>query len=133
MALSKSLDGVAEKLSTTHLEVHATRKDMIETFKIVKAMQEEAEQTKKKEVIKNLKTWLTYTDPATSHQAACRKWQPGTGEWLIDGIRFREWKRSRGSFMWLNGIRELLIPSMRVLHLISHSWVRKDNTGVSIA
>jgi hypothetical protein len=84
------LSAVAEKLSDTHLEVHATRTSVIATFEVVSKMQEETEQEKKREMIKTLTTWLAYTDPATSHQAAYRKWQPGTEQWLIDGVRFRE-------------------------------------------
>jgi hypothetical protein len=106
MALSKSIDGVAEKLSATQLEVHATRKDVVATFEAVKIIQDETEKEKRKNLIASVTTWLTHTDPDTSHQAAYRKRQPGTGQWLIYSIGFREWKRSHGAFMWLNGIRK---------------------------
>ncbi|RYO93373.1 hypothetical protein DL762_001072 [Monosporascus cannonballus] len=104
MALSKSLDEVGEKLSATQLEVNATREGVMATFDLIKAMQEEANEEKKKQMIRDVTTWLTYTDPATSHQAAYRKRQPGTGQWLIDNVGFGEWKRSPGSFIWLKGI-----------------------------
>jgi hypothetical protein len=113
IALSKSMEEVTERLNTTHVEVYATRKDVVATFEIVKTIQNEADEERRKDMIRNVKAWLTYTDPATSHQAASKKCQPGTGQWLVNGVRFREWKRSRGSFMWLNGIRKLFDPDMQ--------------------
>jgi hypothetical protein len=108
MALSKSLSGVAEKLSATQVEVHATREGVVATLEAMGKMQKEAEKLRVERTRQSLVTWLKYTDPTTSHQAAQKKRQPGTGEWLLESIRFREWKRTRGSFMWLNGIRESL-------------------------
>ncbi|KAM0669460.1 hypothetical protein ACQRIT_004580 [Beauveria bassiana] len=103
-ALGRSLDEVAEKISTTQLEVRATQQGVIATFEAVKAIQKDVDEEDKKNMIRDLTVWLTYADPAASHQAAHRKRQPGTGTWLINGVRFREWKRRRGSFMWLKGI-----------------------------
>jgi len=133
MMLSKSLDGVAENLSATQLDVQATKEGVIATLKVVNAMQEDADEEKRKQMIRNVTTWLTYTDPTTSHQAANRKRQSGTGQWLINGVKFREWKRSRGSFMWLKGIRELSASSTQFTPILTaYSRVRKDNTSVSI-
>ncbi|KAM3479755.1 hypothetical protein MY8738_005313 [Beauveria namnaoensis] len=103
-ALGRSLDEVAEKISTTQLELRATQQGVIATFEAVKAIQKDVDEEDKKNMIRDLTVWLTYADPAASHQAAHRKRQPGTGTWLINGVRFREWKRRRGSFMWLKGI-----------------------------
>ncbi|KAL7789091.1 ankyrin repeat-containing domain protein [Trichoderma ceciliae] len=104
LTLNKALDGVTEKLDTTFVEVHATRNGVVSTLAVVKAIQSVAKEEKRKTLIKNISTWLTHADPATSHQAASRKRQNGTGQWLLNGVRFREWKRSRGSFLWLFGI-----------------------------
>jgi hypothetical protein len=49
--------------------------------------------------------WLSTTDPSSNHHAACRKHQHRTGEWLINRVDFKEWKRTRNSLIWLYGIR----------------------------
>jgi hypothetical protein len=49
--------------------------------------------------------WLHTTDPSSNHRAACGKHQPSTGDWFIKGPDMEEWKRTRGSLIWLYGIR----------------------------
>lgn len=49
--------------------------------------------------------WLSPPDPSLNHNAACKKRQPTTGAWFIEGDQFDKWKRSSNSFLWLHGIR----------------------------
>ena len=49
--------------------------------------------------------WLSPPDPSSNHHAACKKRQPTTGMWFIDGEDFKRWKGDLNSFIWLYGIR----------------------------
>lgn len=49
--------------------------------------------------------WLSKADPSSNHHSACKKHQPGTGEWLINRTDFEEWKKTPGLLLWLHGIR----------------------------
>jgi ankyrin repeat domain-containing protein 50 len=47
--------------------------------------------------------WLSITDPSLNHNAACKKHQPTTGEWLIRRGEFEKWKNMLNSHLWLCG------------------------------
>ena len=49
--------------------------------------------------------WLSAPDPSSNHNAACKKQQPTTGAWFIEGDAFANWKEKPRSFIWLHGIR----------------------------
>lgn len=48
--------------------------------------------------------WLKHSlpDPSTEYVIARKKFQKGTGLWLVDGDEFKSWSKSNNSFMWLN-------------------------------
>lgn len=48
--------------------------------------------------------WLGTTDPSSNHYAACKRRQPGTGKWFIEGSCMESWKKP-DSLLWLHGIR----------------------------
>ncbi|KAJ6780228.1 hypothetical protein PWT90_01955 [Aphanocladium album] len=48
--------------------------------------------------------WLRAPDPSTNLSKARQLYQPGTGQWLLQGDAYRSWKRDPGSFLWLYGI-----------------------------
>jgi hypothetical protein len=52
--------------------------------------------------------WLSPPDPSSNHNAACKKKQPMTGAWLVEGPQFEEWKTRPNSFLWLHGIRKYI-------------------------
>lgn len=45
---------------------------------------------------------LAAPDPSSNHNAACKKRQPDTGNWLINGDAFVEWK-TKPFLLWLHG------------------------------
>jgi len=55
--------------------------------------------------------WLSAPDPSVNHNAACKKRQPTTGTWFVDGDVFNNWKMGQCSFVWLHGIREFASES----------------------
>jgi ankyrin repeat domain-containing protein 50 len=52
---------------------------------------------------KEIRQWLTKTDPISNHTAACAKHEPGTGEWFILSHEFSQWLLP-GRSLWLHGI-----------------------------
>jgi len=106
--MNKTLDKMSQQLGATQIDIYNTRQDTSATWKSVAAMQKDGAEKKRKETQRSVIKWLSVTDPSSNLQAASRKHEPGTGRWLLDGIRFREWKRAQRSLMWLYGIRKYL-------------------------
>jgi hypothetical protein len=52
---------------------------------------------------KNILQWLTKVDPSSNHNEACKKHEPGTGEWFINSHEFSYWMLP-GCSLWLHGI-----------------------------
>src|SRR5271169_3087055 len=52
---------------------------------------------------KEIRQWLTKTDPISNHTAACAKHEPGTGDWFISSHEFSYWLLP-GRSLWLHGI-----------------------------
>lgn len=48
--------------------------------------------------------WLRGADPSTNHNAARKKHEPGTGDWLLNLKDFETWKDGEGGVLWLYGI-----------------------------
>lgn len=48
--------------------------------------------------------WLRGADPSTNHNAARKKHEPGTGDWLLNLKEFGAWKNGEGGILWLYGI-----------------------------
>ncbi|KAG0634235.1 hypothetical protein HOY80DRAFT_1099822 [Tuber brumale] len=48
--------------------------------------------------------WLNVVDPASNYSSAIDVREPGTGNWLLEGDEYREWKGGRGGVLWLYGI-----------------------------
>ena len=52
-----------------------------------------------------IRLWLKPPDPTTNYNTAVEARQVGTGAWLIQSQDFVDWMTTRGSFMWICGIR----------------------------
>ncbi|KAI9783618.1 MAG: hypothetical protein M1816_001209 [Peltula sp. TS41687] len=48
--------------------------------------------------------WLETVTPSSNHNAACKKHEPGTGEWFLRSPKFDNWKDAHNSILWLYGI-----------------------------
>lgn len=48
--------------------------------------------------------WLSPPDPSTNLNHARELHQSGTGQWLLDSDKYKLWKATPGSFLWLYGI-----------------------------
>lgn len=53
-----------------------------------------------KEILK----WLSAPDPSTNFNAAHKRRHNGTGKWLLENKVYKDWKLTRGSFIWLHGV-----------------------------
>lgn len=58
----------------------------------------------------------------------------GTGQWILDNDRYRNWEQSRNGLLWINGLRELTALLSRnswlTLCLLRGMW--KNRTCVRI-
>ncbi|CUS12036.1 unnamed protein product, partial [Tuber aestivum] len=48
--------------------------------------------------------WLNVVDPASNFSYALALREPGTGNWLLKGPEYIDWKGGRGGVLWLYGI-----------------------------
>lgn len=106
--MNKTLSKIAQKLDTTQSDIDHISKDVSATLETLTATKKDNAEKEGRETLKKVIKWLSVTDPSSNLQAASGKHEPGTGQWLLDGIRFREWKRTKKSFMWLYGIRKYI-------------------------
>ncbi|KAH9880790.1 hypothetical protein IAQ61_001084 [Plenodomus lingam] len=49
-------------------------------------------------------SWLGAPDPSTNYHKADKQRQTGTGLWLLKSAKFKDWKESAASQLWLYGI-----------------------------
>lgn len=74
--------------------------DTSSLLKVVRDAQMESER-------EGLLSWLCTVNPSEAYNAARDKHMRGTSGWLVEESKeFRDWKKSAGSVLWLNGKRE---------------------------
>jgi Cdc6-like AAA superfamily ATPase len=64
--------------------------------------------------------WLRGVDPSINHNAARRKHEPGTGNWLLNLEGFKQWRDGDSGILWLYGIPgagKTVLTSMVAEHL----------------
>ena len=68
-------------------------------------------------------SWLSAPDPSTDYHKAHKQRQAETGLWLLDGLKFTEWKERAASRLWLYGIPgcgKTILSSTVIEHLLQH-------------
>ncbi|KAJ6541683.1 hypothetical protein B0H19DRAFT_1268649 [Mycena capillaripes] len=76
--------------------------------------------------------WLSPLNFFLRHADISPARQEGTGEWLLNDSRFREWVSEKGRTLWCHGIPgagKTVLASMVVDHLSAHS--QQENIGVA--
>jgi hypothetical protein len=53
---------------------------------------------------KEVLAWLKGADPTTNYNAARRKHEPHTGDWLLQSSTFELWRKEHAQILWLSGI-----------------------------
>jgi hypothetical protein len=48
-------------------------------------------------------SWLGAPDQRANHDAACQKHESGTGKWLLESEKYKIWKASSATHLWLHG------------------------------
>ena len=48
--------------------------------------------------------WLSATHPSNKRNEVEQRRHPGSGGWLMDDTRYKTWKSTPGSFLWLSGM-----------------------------
>jgi ankyrin repeat domain-containing protein 50 len=81
-----------------------------ETLKVVRAIQDsvkEVSESIQKMTItdrhKRILKWLKSSDPSVNHNAARKKHEPTTGDWLLESEIFTKWREGTKASLWLNG------------------------------
>ena len=77
--------------------------------------------------------WLTAPDPSTNYHKAHKQRQAETGLWLLESAKFKKWKESAASRLWLYGIPgcgKTILSSTLVEHLLQHC---SDDPSIVIA
>ncbi|CUS15232.1 unnamed protein product, partial [Tuber aestivum] len=85
---------VEEQISKLHLLLTTA------TTKTVTKVLQKLEENKFQEV----QRWLNVVDPATNYSSARAVRETGTGDWLVKGPEYIDWKEGRGGVLWLHGI-----------------------------
>jgi hypothetical protein len=78
-------------------------------------------------------SWLSAPDPSTNYHKAHKQRQAKTGLWLLESVKFAEWKESAASRLWLYGIPgcgKTILSSTIVEYLLQHCH---DDTSVVTA
>jgi len=50
--------------------------------------------------------WFSPANPNQNHATARKIYQRGTGKWLVEGPKFRNWITTPNAGLWIHGIRE---------------------------
>ena len=82
---------------------------------------EEERRTKEQayEMRKKILTWLSPDDFEGTHQGHFKKRFENTGQWLLNDLRFRDWKDgTKSSLLWCHGARKSYIYFMLIYALI---------------
>jgi hypothetical protein len=98
MHINKSVTELRQEYATTQIDVAAIRTGVAATQADISARQMD-------EYRRRIIQWLSTVDPSSNHNAAWKKHQPTTGEWLIKRPDFEEWEKTGGLLLLLCGIR----------------------------
>jgi hypothetical protein len=77
------------------------------------------------ERLRKICSWLSAPDPSTNYYKAHKQRQAETGLWLLEGVKFAEWRESAASRLWLYGIPgcgKTILSSTIVEHLLQHCY-----------
>jgi hypothetical protein len=75
------------------------------------------------EKLSKICSWLSAPDPSTNYHKAHKQRQAETGLWLLESVKFAEWKESAASRLWLYGIPgcgKTILSSTVIEHLLQH-------------
>jgi hypothetical protein len=73
--------------------------------------------------LEKIYSWLSAPNPSSNYYKAHNRRQAETGLWLLESAKFREWKDSATSRLWLYGIPgcgKTILSSTIVEHLLQH-------------
>ncbi|CUS06945.1 unnamed protein product, partial [Tuber aestivum] len=54
--------------------------------------------------LQKIQKWLNVVDPTLNYSSALKLREPGTGNWLLQGREYMDWKEGRRGLLWLHGI-----------------------------
>ena len=76
-----------------------------ETLKVILAIQDSVQTMIISEKHDKILKWLNLSiEPSTNHNAARKKHQPATGDWLLESELFTAWTKATSASLWLHGL-----------------------------
>jgi hypothetical protein len=51
--------------------------------------------------------WLGPVDPNINHSNAVKLHEPGTGEWIFDHEKYKEWESKENTALWIHAKRNI--------------------------
>lgn len=95
-----SIDGISDTLS---MFASANELFLGLTSEVMHHVVRDVNRSKREKWQKDIRSWLSPTDPSINHKIACELRHMGTMAWFIRGDT-SEWKWSKpGSFLWIHG------------------------------
>ena len=107
-----STHAIEDYLTSLRLEnweqAELLRRDVQAHYEDARKWKEEDDERRKKaadiELKESILTWLAVVDPEINYLAACRRNQPGTGNWFLDSSQFADWEDGKARYLWLNAM-----------------------------
>ncbi|KAH9030417.1 hypothetical protein EDB85DRAFT_1433476 [Lactarius pseudohatsudake] len=89
-------------IAQTLRETSGLQDDTKETKAMIKEVTEKMDARDWKEMLLDLKGWLSPSDPSTNYAIGLRDLHEETASWFLEGRIFQEWF-STGSLLWIHG------------------------------
>ncbi|KAI0292469.1 hypothetical protein B0F90DRAFT_277085 [Multifurca ochricompacta] len=97
------IHGLVQNMKTLIDDGKASTDDIQYALVIVQRLASDIiDKSKRDQSLKDVRTWLSPSDPSKSHNIAREVYHTGTGTWFIQGNTFTEWKNT-GSLLWIHG------------------------------
>jgi hypothetical protein len=77
--------------------------------------------------------WLSAPDPSINYHKAHRQRQADTGLWLLESVKFKDWKDGTASRLWLHGIPgcgKTVLSSTAIEHL--QQYCNEDSQKITV-
>jgi hypothetical protein len=87
---------LTSKIQTSALD---TQSQVSTTATLIQALITKDEQTNLEKIL----IWLSASDRSVEHYSARKKYEAGTGEWLLKGRQYQDWISGASPLLWVHG------------------------------
>ncbi|KAH9059109.1 hypothetical protein EDB87DRAFT_829598 [Lactarius vividus] len=109
--INDRVKNVEDNVKHVNDKINVTLGDGKETKALVQQTVNDMDETKRDQVRRYHRAWLSPPDPSTNQNLACNAQHEGTATWFFQGSNFKEWEsRSTASLLWIHGKRASPCP-----------------------